>query len=241
MKVYFIGAGPGDPELLTLKALKIIQSAPYCIYAGSIINPQILRNVPPGSKLFNSAGLSLEEIMEIILEAKREDKDVARLQSGDPFIYGAIQEQIEQLERQGIAYEIVPGISSYQAAAAVLQRELTLPGVSQTVILTRKGKKTPVPEREELARLASSQSTMCIFLSIDQIEEVVRDLLPYYGRDCPVAVVYKASWPDQVVLQATLAEIAAQVKSSGISRTAIIIVGRVLERQVPRSYLYRVR
>jgi precorrin-4/cobalt-precorrin-4 C11-methyltransferase len=238
MKVYFIGAGPGDPELLTLKALRIIQESPYCIYAGSLINPQILQYTPPGAKLVDSAQMTLEEIIEVIKEAWEQDKEVARLHSGDPFIYGAIQEQLQQLEVLGIAYEIIPGISSFQAAAAALQQELTLPGVSQTVILTRKGRKTPVPIPEDLGQLASSRATMCIFLSVDQIDKVVEDLIPSYGPDCPAAMVYKASWPEQFIIQAPLASLAQEVKASGIDRTALIIVGKILEKKFLRSRLY---
>jgi precorrin-4/cobalt-precorrin-4 C11-methyltransferase len=238
MKVYFIGAGPGDPELLTLKALKIIEQAPYCIYAGSLINPEILRYTPPGAKLMNSAKMSVEEIIGAIKEARDQDKDVARLHSGDPFIYGAIQEQLQQLEALTIAYELIPGISSFQAAAAALQQELTLPGVSQTVILTRKGKKTPVPPKESLSQLGMSGATMYIFLSIDQIDSIVEELIPYYGPDCPAAMIYKASWPEQKIIRAPLSELATKVKASGIDRTALILVGRVLEKKFARSHLY---
>jgi len=239
MRVYFIGAGPGDPELLTLKALKIIQQCSYCIYAGSLINPQVLRYAPPGAKLVNSAELTLGEIIEVIKEAHSQDKDVARLHSGDPFIYGAIQEQLQQLEALGIDYELIPGISSFQAAAAALQQELTLPGVSQTVILTRKGGKTPVPPKESLSQLGISGATMCIFLSIDQIDSIVEELIPLYGPDCPAAMVYKASWPEQKIIQAPLSHLAPEVKASAIERTALIIVGRVLEKKFVRSQLYR--
>ncbi len=238
MKVYFIGAGPGDPELLTLKAMKILKGAGYCIYAGSLINKEILGYVPKDAKLFDSSKMSLDEVLDIMEKAHEKDIDVARLHSGDPSIYGAIQEQIESLDKKGIEYEIVPGVSSFQAAAASLNQELTLPGVSQTVILTRRAGKTPVPEREALSILAKSRATMCIFLSIDQIEDIARELIPSYGKDCPVNVVYKVTWPDEKIIKTTLSELSKEVKKERIDKTALIIVGHVLSKEFNKSKLY---
>ena len=238
MRVYFIGVGPGDPELLTLKAVKIIKKSGYCIYAGSLINKTILKYAPRNAKLLDSAKMTLEEIINVMDTAHRKGIDVARLHSGDPSIYGAIQEQIESLDKKGIEYEIVPGVSSFQAAAASLNQELTLPGVSQTVILTRRAGKTPVPERESLSILAKSRATMCIFLSIDQIENIARELIPSYGKDCPVSVVYKVTWPDEKIIKTTLSELSKEVKKERLNKTALIIVGHVLSKEFNKSKLY---
>ena len=238
MKVYFIGVGPGDPELLTLKALKIIKKAGYCIYAGSLINKKILKYTPRGARLLDSAKMTLEGIIDIMDKAYKEGIDVARLHSGDPSIYGAIQEQMEALDEKGIRYEIVPGVSSFQAAAASLNQELTLSGVSQTVILTRRAGKTPVPERQSLAMLAKSKSTMCIFLSIDQVKDIARELIPSYGKDCPVSVVYKVTWHDEKIIKTTLSKLSKEVKKNRLNKTALIIVGHVLNKKFNKSKLY---
>ncbi|KKL80898.1 hypothetical protein LCGC14_2000140, partial [marine sediment metagenome] len=193
MKVYFIGAGPGDPELITVKGKKAIERSGYCIYAGSLINPDILKYCRMDSKKYNSASMTLEEIISVMEEAKVKNEDVARVHTGDPSIYGAIQEQMTELDKRGIDYEVIPGVSSFLAAASALKQELTLPGVSQTVVITRIEGKTPVPTTEKLEKLAETKATLCIFLSIKEINKVVSVLKPIYGESCPAAIVYKAS------------------------------------------------
>ena len=239
-RVYFIGAGPGDPELLTLKAKRIIENADVIIYAGSLVNPQILTYKKRTAVSYDSASMTLKEIITIISKEVEGDKVVARIHSGDPSIYGALHEQIGQLDKKGIPFEIIPGVSSVFAAAASLKRELTVPDISQTLILTRISGRTKVPSRESIAQLAQSQSTMAIFLSVPQIEKVVKQLMTSYSPDTPVAVVYKASWPDEKILKGTLAIIAKKVRSAGIKRQALILVGKVLDSGISglRSKLY---
>lgn len=238
MKVYFVGAGPGDPELLTLKAHALLGSCRICIYAGSLVNPAILDLLPPGAEMHDSSHLDLQRITALFREAKDRDLDVVRLHSGDPTLFGAITEQMTQLERLGIGYEVVPGVSAYQAAAAALRVELTAPEVSQTVILTRTPGRTPMPPKQELSALGNTDATLCIFLSTHKTEEVARTLCAYYGEDCPAAVVYRASWPDQRIIRGTLGDISAKVLESGISKTAVILVGRALSGRMPASRLY---
>lgn len=238
MKVYIIGAGPGDPELLTIKAKKAIEKADVIIYAGSLINPQILRHVKSGARVYNSAKMDLEEIIEIISKAARKKKIVARLHSGDPSIYSAIQEQMELLEKGGIACEIIPGVSSFLAAAASLGREYTIPEVSQTVIITRMKGRTKVPKEERLSVLAKHKASMCIFLSTSMIDEVVKELKEGYAEDTPVAVVYKASWKDEKIISGRLNDIVDRAKDEKIDKTALILVGDFLESSKKRSKLY---
>lgn len=217
MKVYFIGAGAGDPELITIKGKKAVEDSQIIIYAGSLVNPEILE-YNPEADIHNSASLSLEEVISIIKKAAAENKNVARIHTGDPSIYGAIKEQIDLLEKNNIDYQIIPGVSSFLAAAAALSAELTLPEVSQTVILSRQAGRTPVPEKEKLSRLAEHQASMAVFLSVQMIEEVVAELLEGYTHDTPAAVVAKASWPDESIIRGTLADIAYKVKSAGIKK-----------------------
>ena len=238
MKVYFIGAGPGDPELITVKGKKIIEMSGYCIYAGSLVNPDILKYCSKDTRIFDSASMSLDEIISIIEEARKDNKDVARVHTGDPSIYGAIQEQMSELDKRGIDYEVIPGVSSFLAAASSLKQELTLPGVSQTVIITRIEGKTRVPETERLEVLAKSKATLCIFLSIKEINKVVNILKPVYGTNCPVAIVYKASWKDEKVIISNLNNVVAEIIRSDIKKTAIIIVGDVLSKNFEYSKLY---
>lgn len=238
MKVYFIGAGPGDPELITVKGKNIIENAGYCIYAGSLINPDILQYCNEGAKIYNSASMSLDEIIEVVEEAKGNNEDVARVHTGDPSIYGAIQEQMSELDKRNISYEVVPGVSSFLAAAAALKQELTLPGVTQTVIITRMEGKTPVPAAEGLEILARSKATLCIFLSVKQIDKVAKILIPVYGEDCPATIVYKASWKDEQIITSNLANIAGKATQYRIQKTAIIIVGKVLSGKFDYSKLY---
>src|SRR5512134_2625947 len=197
MTIYFIGAGPGDPELITVKGQRLIRQCPVVLYAGSLVPKALLRSANPAADIANTADMDLEEIIARIQAAHMPGLDVARVHSGDPSIYGAIGEQIRRLEPLGIPYEVIPGVTSAMASAAALGRELTLPGITQTVILTRYAGKTPVPERESLAELARHRATLVIYLSIQYIDEIVAQLLPYYGPDCPVAVMYRTSWPNQ--------------------------------------------
>ncbi|RMD58881.1 MAG: precorrin-4 C(11)-methyltransferase [Nitrospirae bacterium] len=226
--IYFVGAGPGDPELLTIKAKRLIDEADVIIYAGSLVNREILRDVK--GSIHDSSPLTLSEIIEIMKDAFSSGKKVVRLHSGDPSIYGAIREQMLLLDELNIPYEIVPGVSSAMAAAAVLKEELTVPEVVQSVILTRYGGRTPVSEREKLSKLAKHRVSMLIFLSIGMIEEVVSELLEGYPEDTPAAVVYMATWPQQKIIRAQLKDISEEVKKLGIKKTAIIAVGDFLRR-----------
>jgi len=238
MKVYFIGAGPGDPELLTLKAKRILEESDIVIYAGSLINPDILKFTRNDAVLHDSSTMELEEILKIYREAKRAGRKVARIHSGDLSVYSALQEQLDGCEQEGIDCEIIPGISSFQAAAATLRRELTLPGVSQTLILTRISGRTEVPTRENLEELAKTKATMVIFLSVHEIERVADQLAKGYGEDTPVAVVEKASWPGERKIIGTLGNISEKVKQAGIKRQALIVVGEVLAKTYQKSKLY---
>lgn len=226
--IYFVGAGPGDPDLITVKGRKLLQSADLVVYAGSLVPTALIEGLK--AEIHNSASLNLDEIISIMRSAWAAGKKVVRLHTGDPAIYGAIREQMDILDELQISYEVVPGVSSAMAAAAALKAELTLPEVSQTVIITRRAGRTPVPEREEIKSLASHQTTMLIFLSIGMIGQVVEDLLAGgYGLTTPAAVVEKASWPEQRVIRGDLSSIAAKVEEAGIRKTAIICVGKVFD------------
>jgi precorrin-4/cobalt-precorrin-4 C11-methyltransferase len=238
MKVTFVGAGPGDPELLTLKALRLLRSCQCCIYAGSLVSPEVIAELPATAELHDSAGMTLPQVIEIYRQAGKRGIDVIRLHSGDPSIYGAINEQMCELDEMGIDYDVVPGVSSFQAAAAALKTELTSPEVSQTIILTRCAGRTPLPADQELDRLAQAHATLCIFLSVDRIKELAETLVPHYGSDCPIAIVYRASWPEQKIIRGTLTDIAAQAAAEHVSRTAMIIVGRALQPAELVSRLY---
>jgi precorrin-4 C11-methyltransferase len=239
-KVYFIGAGPGDPELLTLKGKAIIEKADILIYAGSLVNPQVLNFKKKGAASYNSASMNLKEIVALIAREIKKGKTVARIHSGDPAIYGAIQEQISLLEKKNILYEVIPGVSSVFAAAAALKKELTVPERSQTVILTRISGRTKVPSRESINKLAQVQATMAIFLSVAHIEKVVEQLGTGYSPDTPVVVIYRASWPDEKVVRGTLKTITGKVHKVGIKRQALILVGNALgdSGDTLRSKLY---
>lgn len=238
MKVIFVGAGPGDPELLTLKAARLLSECKCCVYAGSLVSPEVLALLPKDAATYDSAGMTLEETTAVARKAQAEGIDMIRLHTGEPSIYGAIREQMMELDKLGIAYEVVPGISSFQAAAAALKAELTAPEVSQTVILTRTSGRTPMPKGQELERIARIGGTLCIFLSVHKIAEVAQELAIHYGSACPAAVVYRASWPDQQVIAGRLDEIAEKVLAAGIGKTAMIIVGWALERTGAVSKLY---
>lgn len=238
MKVIFVGAGPGDPELLTIKASKVLASCRCCIYAGSLVSPDVLSLLPSGAETYNSASMTLDEVVAVYRSALAKDMDVVRLHTGDPSIYGAIREQMNELDKLGISYEVIPGVSSFQAAAAALKTELTAPEVSQTIILTRTAGRTPLPAEQDLEKLAASRATLCLFLSVGILGKQTDMLAKYYGKDCPAAVVFHASWPDQEILKGTLTDIASQVERAGISKTAMIIVGQALSRNIPASKLY---
>lgn len=238
MKVYFVGAGPGDPDLLTIKAQRLLAHCRICIYAGSLVSPQVLSVLSPATERHDSAELDLEDMRSLFRDAQERDLDVVRLHSGDPSIYGAIREQMNLLDELGIPYEVVPGVSAFQAAAAALCVELTAPEKAQTIVLTRTSGRTPMPEEQNLDDIARTQSTLCIFLSTHKIAEVAATLSRHYGDTCPAAVVYRVSWPDQLIIRGTLADIAARVDAAGIKKTAIIIVGHALSRDIPASKLY---
>ena len=229
-KVYFVGGGPGDPELLTLKAKRVIESADVVIYADSLVHPSIAEFAKPGAQVVGSKGLTLPEIMEITLDALAQGKTVARIQSGDPSIYGAMIEQMRVLEGAGSDYEIIPGVSSAFAAAAVLKAELTVPEVSQTVIMTRAEGRVAMPPKEQLQHLAAHGCTLVVFLSITRMARIVRELRAAgYAKDTPIAVVYRVGWPDQQVIRGTLADISPKVREAKITLQALILVGGALD------------
>jgi precorrin-4/cobalt-precorrin-4 C11-methyltransferase len=228
MKVYIIGAGPGDPKLMTVRGAELVSSCPVILYTGSLVPSEVLATAGSDARIMDSSGLTLEEIVSIVREAKTNDQDVARVHTGDPTIFGTIAEQIREFEKLKIEYEIVPGVSSFTAAAAVLGKELTLPELSQTVILTRADGRTPMPPGESLAELAAHRSTLILFLSITLLRKTAQELVPAYGADCPVAVVHRATCLDQKIISGTLADIHERVKECGIKSESIIIIGRVL-------------
>lgn len=237
--IYFIGAGPGDPELITVKGKRLIDEADIIIYAGSLVNPEVLSGAKPEAEIYNSATMTLEEVLDVMKRGVAEEKRVVRVHTGDPSIYGAHREQMVELDKLNIPYEIVPGVSSFLAAAASLKREYTLPGISQTVILTRMEGRTAVPENEQIESLAAHQATMVIFLSVGEIEILSKRLQDGgYPADTPVAVVYKASWEDQKIVKGTLEDIAKKVKEAGIKKTALVTVGRFLGDSFELSKLY---
>jgi precorrin-4/cobalt-precorrin-4 C11-methyltransferase len=239
LTVYFIGAGPGDPELITVKGQRLIRSCPVIIYAGSLV-PVAVLDGHKAVQVSNSAELHLEQIIGLMKSAHERGQDVARVHSGDPSLYGAIGEQIRHLRELGIPFEIIPGVTATAACAALLGTELTLPDISQSVILTRYADKTSMPKGEKLEDLARHRATMAIHLGINHLEKIVAELAPHYGEECPVAVIHRASWPDQDWVQGTLADIADKVKTKGFRRTALILVGRVLgDDPFAESSLYR--
>lgn len=239
-KVYFIGAGPGDPELITVKGQRLIAEADVIIYAGSLVNPEILKYGRKDAEVYNSATMNLDEVLDVEIRAVRAGKTVARVHTGDPAIYGAIQEQMDGLRAAGIEdFEVIPGVSSFLASAAALKQEYTLPNVSQTIIITRMEGCTPMPPKEKLVSLAQHQATMCIFLSVQAIDQVMKQLTDGgYAPDTPVAIVVRATWPDQKILRGTIATIADIIHEAGVTRQAMIIVGRVLDSEYDLSKLY---
>jgi precorrin-4/cobalt-precorrin-4 C11-methyltransferase len=239
MTVYFLGAGPGDPELLTLRAYRLLQRCPVCLYAGSLVPAEVIACVPSGAKVVNTAELHLEQIIALMVEAHDAGQDVARVHSGDPTIYGTIAEQMRRLDELGIPYEVVPGVSSFTAVAAALKLELTPSGANQTVILTRAPGRTGLPKNESLAELARHRVGLVLFLSAAQVPAVIEALTPHYGADAPVVVAYRVSWPDQIILRCTLGTLAEEMKATKIHLTALILIGPMLEAQrVQNSHLY---
>ncbi|MCB1882727.1 MAG: precorrin-4 C(11)-methyltransferase [Geminicoccaceae bacterium] len=229
MTVHFIGAGPGAPDLITVRGLKLIQRCQLCLYAGSLVPEAVVAEAPEGARVVDTAPLTLDEIMELIEAAHEEGRDVARVHSGDPSLYGAIAEQIRRLHDVGIPYDVTPGVPAFAAAAASLGRELTLPDVAQSVVLTRTAvRASSMPRGETLEAFARTGATLAIHLSVNNLAKVQRELTPILGADCPVVVAYRVSWPDEAFLHGTLADIRAKVKAAGFTRTALIMVGRAL-------------
>ena len=229
VKVHFIGAGPGDPELLTLKAQRLIAACPVCLYAGSLVPEAVIAGAPKGARVLDTAPMTLEQTHAEILAARERDEDVARVHSGDPSLYGAIAEQIRLLRRDGIDYAIIPGVPAYAAAAAALGQELTIPEVAQSVVLTRVSmKSTGMPENETLENFARTGATLAIHLGVRALLDIERRLNPFYGADCPVVVAYRVGWPDQKIIRGTLGDIRDKVRAEKITRTALILVGPAL-------------
>lgn len=236
--IKFIGAGPGDPELITIKGQKAIREADVIIYAGSLVPEAVIDDRKPGAKVYNSASMNLEEIVHVIKEAHSKDKKIARVHTGDPSIYGSIREQTEELDKLNIAYEVIPGVSSFVASAAALRKEFTVPGIAQTVICTRMEGRTPVPELEHIEKLAAHKTSMSIFLSVHMIDRLAEKLLAHYPPTTPVAVVQRASWPDQKIVRCSLSDMACRVKTENITKTAMILIGDFLGDSYENSLLY---
>ena len=237
--VNFVGAGSGAVDLITVRGQRLLEEADVIVYAGSLVNPGILDGRKESCEVHNSAYMTLEEVIEVMEAAHREGKQVVRLHTGDPSIYGAVREQMDELAKRGIPYEICPGVSSFCGAAAALKAEYTLPDVSQSVVITRMAGRTPVPERESIRSFAAHQATMVIFLSTGLLEELKRELLAGgYAPDTPAAIVYKATWPDEKVCRCTVETLADTAKKEGITKTALIAVGHFLEGDYQRSELY---
>lgn len=229
MKVFFIGAGPGDPELLTLKAARLISECPVCLYAGSLVPEQVVARAPAGARVMDTAPMTLDDTHAEILAARDRGENVARVHSGDPSLYGAIAEQIRRLRADGIAYDIIPGVPAYAAAAAALGQELTVPEIAQSIVLTRVSmKSTSMPPCETLENFARTGATLAIHLGVRNLREIERVLTPHYGADCPVVVAYRVGWDDQMFIRGTLSDIHAKVRAEKITRTALIMVGPVL-------------
>jgi precorrin-4/cobalt-precorrin-4 C11-methyltransferase len=232
MTVHFIGAGPGAADLITVRGLRLIQTCPVCLYAGSLVPEEIVKAAPAGARIVDTAPLHLDEIIAEIEAAHVQGHDVARVHSGDSSLYGAIAEQMRRLDRLGIPYDVTPGVPAFAAAAAVLSTEFTLPEIAQTVILTRTAMQaSPMPPGESLEELGRSRATLAIHLSIRNLGHIERALTPHYGADCPVVVVYRVTWPDQMILRGTLSTIAKKVRAAKLTRTALILVGPVLAPQ----------
>jgi len=241
MTVHFVGAGPGDPELITVKGARIIRRCPVCLYAGSLVPSAIVASAPTGALVKDTSSMTLDQTHAIIRKADARGNDVARVHSGDPSLYGAIAEQIRRLVADGIEYEIVAGVPAYAATAAALGQELTIPGVAQSIVLTRMSmQSTSMPPGETLETFAASGTTIVIHLAVRNMREIERQLRPHYGGDCPVVVAYRVGWPDEKIIRGTIADIRRKVRAERITRTALIIVGPVLgdTSGFPDSALY---
>ncbi|MBE6990941.1 MAG: precorrin-4 C(11)-methyltransferase [Ruminococcaceae bacterium] len=237
--VHFVGAGSGAPDLITVRGKSYLEQADVIIYAGSLVNPALLADAKPGCEIFNSAKMTLEEIIAVMERAEKENKLTVRLHTGDPCLYGAIREQMDVLRRLGIAYDVCPGVSSFCGAAAALEAEYTLPGISQSVVITRMAGRTPVPERESIRSFAAHGATMVIFLSTGLLQELEAELQAGgYGADTPAAIVYKATWPDEKVLRCTVATLRETAERNGVRKTALIVVGHCLGNSYDLSRLY---
>ena len=238
--IHFIGAGPGGADLITVRGARLLGEADCIIYAGSLVNPELLNYKKPGCEIYDSASMTLEEVIAVMTENERAGRTTARLHTGDPSLYGAIREQMDELDRLGFEYDVTPGVSSFSGAAAALQAEYTLPDVSQSVIITRMAGRTPVPEGEALCKMASHGCTMVLFLSTGLLESVERELLAggAYTEDTPAAIVYKATWPDECVLRCTVGTLAETARKNGVKKTALITIGGFLGDKYERSQLY---
>lgn len=237
--IHFVGAGPGAPDLITLRGQRLLQEADVVVYAGSLVNPALLAACKEGCEIHDSAGMTLEQVIAVMRDAHAAGQEAVRLHTGDPSIYGAIREQMDALDALSIPFDITPGVSSMNAAAAALGAEYTLPDVSQTVIVTRMAGRTPVPEKERMASLAAHGSTMVVFLSAGLLRTLSQELISGgYEGDTPAAIVYKASWPDERVVHCTVATLEAAAEANGIHKTALILVGRFLGKEYERSKLY---
>ena len=237
--IHFVGAGPGAADLITVRGQRLLEEADVIVYAGSLVNPKLLDNRKTDCEIHNSAYMTLEEVIEVMAGAEKRGKKVVRLHTGDPSIYGAVREQMDELDQRGIAYEVCPGVSSFCGAAASLRAEYTLPDISQSVVITRMAGRTPVPERESIRRFAAHQATMVIFLSTGLLEDLPKELTAGgYPPDTPAAIVYKATWPDEKVCRCTVESLKETAESEGIRKTALIIVGRFLKGEYRRSELY---
>ena len=237
--VWFVGAGPGAEDLITVRGAKLLREADVVIYAGSLVNPALLAGCRPGCELHDSARMTLEQVLQTVSAAEAQGRTTVRLHTGDPCLYGAIREQMDALDEAGIEYAVVPGVSSFCGAAAALRAEYTLPGVSRTVVITRMAGRTPVPEREQIRSLAKSGSTMVVFLSASLLEQLQQELLQgAYTADTPAAIVYKATWPDERVYRCTVGTLAETARKNGVTRLALITVGGFLGPCAERSKLY---
>ena len=237
--IHFVGAGPGAPDLITLRGAELLKKTDVIIYAGSLVNPALLQYAKPGCEVYNSAEMTLEEVIDVMKDAEAKDLDTVRLHTGDASLYGAIREQMDLLDELEIEYEDVPGVSSFSGAAAALNAEYTLPDVSQSVVITRMAGRTPVPEKESIRSFAEHDCTMVIFLSTGLLEEVSQELMEGgYDADAPAAIVYKATWPEEKVVRCTVSTLAQAAKDNGITKTALILVGGFLGSEYERSKLY---
>ena len=237
--IHFVGAGSGAVDLITVRGQRLVEQADVVIYAGSLVNPDILAACKKDCEIYNSATMTLEEVLAVMEEAHGKGKDIVRLHTGDPCLYGAIREQMDELDKKEIAYDVCPGVSSFCGAAAALQAEYTLPDVSQSVVITRMAGRTPVPEKESIEKWAAHQSTMVIFLSTGLLDELEGRLIEGgYEEDTPAAIVYKATWPEEKVFRCTVSTLAKTAKENQITKTALIVVGKVLDTTYERSKLY---